>query len=154
MRRFINIFVVLSLLCFSACDSEALFVEYQSVGTDLSWNVDDVKTFDFNIVRDGKYTVQILVSYITGYPWDKARVNFRMTGADFEKIKNSFEITIQESPGKYRGEVSLDYWLLKEPVLTSQELKAGKYSIVLKHDMPNAEFPYISEVGIRVIESK
>jgi hypothetical protein len=77
-----------------------------------------------------------------------------MTGADFEKIKNSFEITIQEKPGEYIGEPSLDYWLIATPALEKQELQAGDYSVTLKHDMPNAEFPYISEVGIRVVESK
>ena len=147
IRSLLAMSILVSLLV--SC-SNAVYEDYKSVGDNYIWSKSESQTFEFSIDNEGLYDVELLVRYVTGYPYDKLRITVQHDLIESKVYAQDLDVVIQETKGAYQGEPSLDLWDLNQLLFGAIELQKKNYQIKVVHDMPIDNLPFVSEIGLRV----
>ncbi|MBF0695418.1 MAG: hypothetical protein IR153_10225 [Flavobacterium sp.] len=145
MKRGIAILVI--LLVMLSCDS-AVVSEYNRDFPDNKWPKNEVKSFKFNLKQDGVYDLEIDFSH--GYAMPSRSIPIHVAFAGKE---TNLELVLTDNSGKPIADCLGDYCDLRQKVLQNQVLKAGSYTLKIKHEFPHDYLPNVTGIGIRLTKS-
>jgi len=142
--------VALVFLIQSCAPESQVYKERQDLSPEIEWKKEDVKTFTIPITEaDKTYALSLELRYISGYPWDKAKVNAKITSPSGKVENKIYEMQIRDAEGNYQGNPGMDLWDSEHLVDESLSLpETGNYTIEFTHDMPKDPFPFVLELGV------
>jgi gliding motility-associated lipoprotein GldH len=152
MKNFITPIILCLSLFMVSCDPLMVYDEYQKTQGEV-WRHGDIKNFTVEM-QDTVTTYNVLfnVRHSTDYPLSNLYVFLTITGPDGLSIKDTLQVIIADSRGKWMGHgfgklkhISRMY---KKNVRFSHQ---GTYTFTVEQGMRQAEIP-VSDVGIRIEE--
>jgi len=145
------ILLIMPLALTFSCDSNRIYEENFSVADNV-WNVEDVKTFTFNM----EDTLSALDLYInlrtTGdYPYSNIYLFLYSQYPNGYSDKDTLEFILAEPDGKWLGEYSGS--IVENQILIARGGRfqyPGDYTFKIQHAMTEDNLPEIVDVGFRV----
>jgi len=153
MRKKINVFVILFILCvgFTSCDSTDLIYEDNQGFENNTWAYDDVKEFKFTI-PDSITPAKIFLNLRTTLDYQYSNIYMYLHIAypnGFTDV-DTLEFFLAQPNGKWLGEVSGT--VVENQALIAQGIfnDPGEYTYKIEQAMYNDALDEIIDVGIRV----
>lgn len=149
--------VLFTAAIFVACTPEnRVYKDRQDLSPNIEWVKDDVKTFEFEI-KDKKpsHTLTLELRFISGYPFNDAKVKAKFIAPSGESKVKNYQITIKDENGEYLGNPGLDLWDIAQVVDEDLNFKEeGKYKVEFTHSMPIDPYPYVMDLGVIIDQNK
>lgn len=146
-----NLSFYLITLLFLACDPGRVYEENLEV-ENASWKIDDVKKFDFQIQdTTSLYNVYLNIRNTNDYPYQNLYLFIEMTSPSNKYFKDTVEVVLADSKGKWKGSGIGNIWTNQIPLLEKVRLlESGEYMIEVTQGMRHESLEAISDVGVRV----
>lgn len=155
MRIFISMFL-LAFIClgFESCKPEPMMEQIESVD-DYSWNVNDRKSFEFEI-KDTliSYDVFFHLRTTSNYPFNNIFVLMLVTSPSGKTKKERYEFPLADASGKWYGKGLGDLYdfMLLNPNLSRLKFhEAGKYRFEVIQNMRSENLDAIVSIGLSVL---
>lgn len=153
MKHHLLAFACLISVLFSSCDQSA-FKQFDQDFTENRWAKTDVRSYDFDLEKDGSYDVYVDFSHVYGAQFPSIPIKMEIFLPDGSKSIEKFVVQIKNEKGEDAGDCNGDYCDLKQEVFKNRPLEAGKYKITLANEFDFDYFPNVIGLGIRVVDSK
>lgn len=135
----------------ASCDSNRIYEENFTVENN-TWNVDDIKTFEFEITDTmSALDLYVNVRTTTDYPYSNLYVFLYSDYPNGYTDKDTLEFILAQQDGKWLGESSGT--VVENQILISRGGRfptAGKYTFKIQHAMREDALTEIIDVGFRV----
>lgn len=145
------LFVLLISGTLISCDSNRIYEENFSVEGNV-WNMDDIKTFSFEITDTlSPLDLFVNVRTTTDYPYSNLYVFLYSEYPNGYTDKDTLEFILAEADGKWLGESSGT--VIENQILISRGGRfpnKGKYTFKIQHAMREPDLAEIIDIGFRV----
>ncbi len=145
------IFSSLVLLLIASCSDT--YSDFQAV-EDLKWEKSDVKTFEVDITENGNYDLFFAMRHLTGYPFTTIKVLISQITPDGNEFTKEAEFLVANEKGKYKGDVTGQFWDIEDVFSENTPLKKGKYTFKISHTMNNNPVILVIDIGLIIRKSK
>ena len=147
-----SLFILLfTILILSSCDPDRVYEKNIKI-PDAIWQRDNIVRFEL-VVEDtiSSHNLYVNVRNSNLYPVSNLYLYITTTAPSGHAIKDTVEVTLADSRGKWLGSGLGDIWdlqqLYKDNVRFAQ---SGKYSFEFEQAMRYDKLPFILDVGLRV----
>ena len=150
-RILINSIVSFFIVFIVACDPDRIYEENLEV-ENSSWNINDRKEFTFPITdTNSLYNVYVNIRNTNDYAYQNLYLFIEMTSPSNKFFKDTVEVTLADSKGKWNGSGIGNIWTNQFPLLQEVRLlESGNYKIMVVQGMRHENLDAISDVGVRV----
>jgi gliding motility-associated lipoprotein GldH len=156
MIKKIGMVMTLGLL-FVGCTPEGrIFNENKELSPQLEWIKTDTRTFEVNVEDiDNTYEMTLAFRYITGFMFDKLKVDVTETGPSGLELVSSYDLKVIDAEGGYIGSPGLDIWDSEHQVEANKKYtEKGVYTYTIEHNMPVDPVNHCMEIGLIIDKSK
>ncbi len=147
-----SLFILLfTILILSSCDPDRVYEKNIKI-PDAIWQRDNIVRFEL-VVEDtiSSHNLYVNVRNSNLYPVSNLYLYITTTAPSGHAIKDTVEVILADSRGKWLGSGLGDIWdlqqLYKDNVRFAQ---SGKYSFEFEQAMRYDKLPFILDVGLRV----
>ncbi len=121
---------------------------------DYKWNKNDKAVFEFEIKdTSANYHLTLNIRYIDGFPYKNLYLKMWLLQEDLPENTYLINIPIVDEKGKYTGDVAGSYWDLDYEFGTLTFTQAGKYKIIIAHNVDTQILSLINEIGITITKT-
>lgn len=148
-------FVIFALLIFAltSCHSDTVYKKFNRNFTDSRWMKEDVRKFQFNINRSGRYDLIIDYSHVFDTPLSSVPVGVEMTSGSKTLVSEKVSIVLRDENGKQVGDCLGDYCDVQQTVSKNLSFDEGQYTVKLINLFDFKYMPNVLGIGIRVVTS-
>lgn len=143
------------LLCMCACQSDAVFEEYQDVSP-TAWDMNNPAHFEVAINdTTGHYDVILHIRNTDSYPYQDLWLFTHSTAPDSTVALDTLACFLADNQGKWLGEGLLSEYDM--PLLYMSNIrfpKEGTYTFDIAHGMRDSLLQGISRIGLTVEPTK
>ena len=138
-------------MSFMACTNENSQTQRTDF-SDLLWQRSDKPSFEFNIQKEGNYSIAIELRLVYGYPYRNIKLEMQMSkdGSNTESIPVDFMVRNEDD--SYKGDMMGDFIDITEVIISEKNLQAGKYTFELEQLMDKKTLPFVMEIGVILTE--
>ncbi len=148
-----NKYILSSLVVLLIASCSYTYKDFQAV-EDLKWKKSDVKTFEVEITENGNYDLFFAMRHLTGYPFTTIKVLISQITPDGNEFTKEAEFLVANENGKYKGDVTGQFWDIEDVFSENTPLKKGKYTFKISHKMNNDPVILVVDIGLIIRKSK
>ncbi|WP_159800567.1 gliding motility lipoprotein GldH [Flavobacterium sp. MK4S-17] len=148
MKRLLLFFV---LIAFSSCEKTTVFSETLKNFSDNRWQMNDAKTFEFEVKKDiASADIELLFSHIIDPQYQNVPLMVTITNPDGTVGEIYLNLQLKDSSGKTMSECMGDICDLRVDLKEGIALTKGKYKITVHNGFPDKYLPNVLALGIEV----
>lgn len=141
------LYLIIIAFAVISCNSGNSLSDYHEF-SDLLWHKTEKPKFEFNIKKEGHYSINIDLRLIYGYTFRNIKINMNASKDATNKKVIPINFKVRNEDDSFKGEIMGDFIDLHETIITDTILSAGKYTFELDQTMDNKTLPFVMEVGV------
>jgi gliding motility-associated lipoprotein GldH len=155
MKRNLSIFIITTMVLFSACDTNRVFESYQSIKDD-NWYINQKPTFYVDIQDTiSEHSIYFNLRHTGQYKYSNLFVLFTIQGPKAKAETQRLEFKLAELDGKWLGSGLGDLYSNQIKVMDKIKFpRKGVYSFSIEQNMRDNPLAGIEDVGIKIDNSR
>lgn len=145
--KYFSLFAMILLI---SCNGNSVYKHMDTDFDENRWQRSDLKTYDFQIEKDGNYNLSVVFSHVAGIQFAEIPLNLEMSDANGIVLTQNIMLKTQDAQGNDIGDCAGDYCDMEQVVFTEKTLKAGSYKIRLANAFEHEFLPNVLGVGINL----
>lgn len=150
MKRPRNFLLILTCVLLTACNSNQIYKEFESVDGEFVWKKGEIKRFRVDIKDPNlNYDIKLAVRNTIHYQFRNLFVRMTVTSPDNKVSKEDINIVMRDESGLPSGEILGDIVDLEEIIAKDVSLPiTGTYLFEIEHIMPHEDLEWMMEIGL------
>lgn len=136
-----------------SCNGNSVYKTLDTNFDDNRWQRTDVKTFDFQLEKDGSYNLAIVFSHVAGIQFAEIPLNLELSDANGVILAQNIILKTKDAQGNDIGDCAGDFCDMEQAVFTTKALTAGSYKIRLANAFENDYLPNVIGIGVNVTDA-
>lgn len=146
-------FYLFAFLLLLSCNGNSVYKHLDANFDENRWQRTDIKTYEFQLEKDGNYNLAIVFSHVAGIQFAEIPLNFEMADANGIVLAENIILKTKDAQGNDIGDCAGDYCDMEQIVFTRKALKAGSYKIRLANAFNHEYLPNVLGVGVNLIDA-
>lgn len=146
-------FYLFAFLLLLSCNGNSVYKHLDANFDENRWQRTDIKTYEFQLEKDGNYNLAIVFSHVAGIQFAEIPLNFEMADANGIVLAENIILKTKDAQGNDIGDCAGDYCDMEQIVFTRKTLKAGSYKIRLANAFNHEYLPNVLGVGVNLIDA-
>lgn len=133
-----------------SCNGNSVYKTLDTDFDDNRWPRTDVKTYDFQIEKDGSYNLAIVFSHVAGIQFAEIPLNLELSDGHGVILAQPVMLRAKDAQGNDIGDCAGDFCDMEQVVFTAKPLAAGSYKIRLANAFEHEYLPNVIGIGINL----